>query len=389
MDDLELEARLRTRLHSRFDDATPSPRLASNLRQAMTTQPRRVGFALRMRPISLGWAAVAAAVILVVAVLGIGKIVLPTAPGAAATPSPRQPASTDRLFFVLPSNGTLVGKSEGSLANQVLSARLRAFGIGTFTSSSGDVMTFWVPAGGASDASIRAVLGAIGDVRIVPLPAADYGAGMRVATLGAPLPKDEPALFGWDGIQAITATELSTADGSVHGAPLLGMTLKAPAAQAFADFVTAHPGETYAVIVDGRVALLPIAEPASSDGSVDLSNGQIPGGSEPTEAYLQTAAVLAGGLVPEAWRGATVPVLITKDAAITAALAERRGTIQDASQGVELSTSIAGDAWRVVWNVEVVVPDCPALESCPWAPGPYLVKVDAVSGAVLHVGALQ
>jgi hypothetical protein len=389
MDDLELEARLRTHLHRRLDDAPIPVGLASNVSQALATAVRPIGLATRTGRVRLGWAAVAAAVILAVAAVGMGKGLGPNGPGGTTTPTPGAPSSTDRRFLVLPANGTLVGKAEASLANEVLSARLRAFGIANFTSAGSELMSFWVPAGGPTDASIRTLLSATGDVRVVPLPAADYGAGMRVATLGAPLPKDEPALFGWDGIQAITNVAPGTSDGRVHGAPLLGMTLKAPAARAFADFVDAHVGETYAVVVDGRVALLPTAQPAASDGSFNLSNGSIPAGSAPTEGYLRTAAILVGGLLPEAWRGASVPVLITKDAAIASALAARRGSIQGASQDEELSTTISGDAWQVVWNVEVLVPECPANASCAWAPGPYLVKVDAVTGAVFHVGSLE
>ena len=73
MDDLELEARLRTHLHRQLDDATPSPDLISNVRQAITTAPRPLGSTLRTRPFRLGWGAVAAAVLLVVGGIGIGR----------------------------------------------------------------------------------------------------------------------------------------------------------------------------------------------------------------------------------------------------------------------------------------------------------------------------
>jgi hypothetical protein len=367
MDDLELEARLRTRLHSRFDAATPSPDLASTVRQAMTTQPRRVGFTLRMRSIPLGWAAIAAAIVLVVSVIGIGKVLGPTGPGGAPTPTPAPVVAGQRVFVVLPPAGAVPDKASGGLAIEVIDARIRALGIGNFTSAEGYAIELFLPAGGPSDETIRTVLTATGDVHIVPLPAADYGSGKRSATLGAPLPKAEPALFGWEGVASVSSAP--TAEG-----PQLTLVLKSAAAQAFGDYTAAHIGETFAIVVDGRVALLPLVEAAISDGTITIAASR-------DAALQQTAAVLAGGELPEAWRGATSPVLISRAHAEAAALtATLGGTIQDTNLDVELPAP--GAALRVVWNVDVLVPECPANESCVLAAGRYLAKVDAAGAGV-------
>lgn len=372
MDDFELEARLRTHLHRRFDDAPLPSGLATNVSQALGTAARPIGLASPTGRIRLGWAAVAAAIV-IVTVIGVGKGLVVSGPAAvpSATPS-AVPGALDRTFIVLPVNGTLVGKAESTLADSVLSARLRALGIGNFTSSGNEVLTFSVPVGGPSDASIRAVLAATGDVRIVPLPAADYGIGMRVATVGVSLPKDEPALIGWDGIASIAGISSS-------GAQSLAITLKPAAAQAFDDYRASNAGESFAIVVDERVALLaPVDEQATS--------GQLTLLPPSDNSFAETAAILIGGELPEAWRGASVPVLITQDQAVGPALAAvHGGTVQRAELGVDLS----GDTWQVVWNIEVAQPGCAGYASCVSPGWSKLVKVDAVTGTVEHIGVLE
>jgi hypothetical protein len=382
MDDLELEARLRTHLHRRFDDAPLPAGLASNVSQSLATAARPVGFATRTGRIRLGWAAVAAAVVIAVGAIGIGKGLWPTGPGAVATPTAHATEAPDREFIVLPPDGTVLNKPEASLAGDVLSARIRALGIATFSWGGGYGIQFTLPATGPSDASIRAVLGATGDVRIVPLPAVDYGAGKLTATLGKPLPKDEPPLFGWDGITSFTSVALGTFDGSVHGAPLLAMTPKAIAAQTLASYGSSDPDGRYAIVVDGLVALVPTARDWAADGSINISNGEVPGGSEPTAAYYETAAILVGGELPDAWRGASVPVLVPRDNAIAAALtATHGGTVRDASPTVDL---VPGGAFQAVWSIAVFQPDCQDTGSC--VSSDLLVRVDAVTGTVIDVG---
>jgi hypothetical protein len=369
MDDLELETRLRTHLHRRFDDPPIPAGLVSCISQALATEAGPVGLATRVGRIRLGWAAVAAAVAIAVAAIGIGKGIGPFGPGAGGTPTPQPTASPGRWFVVLPPGGMVLNKPEASLAGDILSARIRAIGIGTFTSGGGYGIQFLLPVAGPSDASIRAVLGATGDVRIVPLPASDYGAGKLTATLGLPLPKDEPALIGWDGIASVASDPLG-------GSPDLTITLKPAGAQAFGDYTAAHVGDVFAIVVDGRVALLPTVTEAITSAQITITRSD-------NDSFAETAAILVGGMLPESWRGASVPVIVSQDQAITAALAATHGgTVQDASPTVDLGP-LAG-ALRAVWYVDVHQPDCQDTGSC--VSSELLVVVDAVTGTVISIG---
>jgi hypothetical protein len=374
MDDFELEARLRTRLHRRFDDAPLPTGLGTNVSQALTTAARPVGLATRTGRLRLGWAVLAAIAVVSVLAIGIGKGLGPSGPGSQPTPTSVVPNPPEREFIVVPANGTLVGKGETSLADSVLSTRLRALGIDNFTSSADNVLRFSVPVEGPPDPSIRTVLAATGDLRIVPLPAADYGAGMRVATVGAPLPKEEPALLGWESIMAVT----NDPTGSTAAVSIV---LKPAAAQAFGDYTTAHVGETFAIVVDGRVALLPMVEAAITSGQITITPA-------PGDSFTDTAAILVGGEMPEAWRGATVPTVISQEQAEAYALAAIPGaTVQAANWSVGLPAE--GLDWQVEWNIEMAVPECPSNESCVWAAGTYRVELNGVTGAVIHIGPLQ
>jgi hypothetical protein len=367
MDDLELEARLRTHLHRRLDDVSIPMGLASNVSQALATAARPIGLATRTGRIRLGWAAVAAAVIVAVAAVGIGKGLGPTGPGAAATPTPQATTAPERWFVVLPPDGTNLNKPVAILAGDVLSARIRALGISNFTSAGGYGIEYLLPASGPSDASIRAVLSATGDVHIVPLPSSDYGEGKLTATLGARLPKEEPALFGWDGIASLTVDPLI--------APDIWITLKQAATSAYEEYTAAHIGDTFAFVVDGRVVALGEVNSAATDGQFGVtSNGD--------SSFREIEAIVAGGVLPEAWRGASVPVIVSRDAAIAAALsATHGGAVQDASPTVDLGP-LAGEL-QAVWYVDVYQPDCPDNQSCV---SMYLrVRVDATTGVVIDM----
>jgi len=376
MDDLDLEARLRTRLHSRFDDVPVPNGLTANVSQTLATAARPVGFAAHTTRLRLGWAAIAAAVVIALGAVAIGKGLVLTGPGGVATPTPTATSAPERDFIVLPPVGGSVNKPEAILATDVFGARIQALGIGTFSSGGGYGIQFRLPADGPSDASIRAVLGATGDVRFVPLPTSDYGDGKLTATVGAPLPKDEPALFGWEGIASI---QLDTTNQT----PGILVTLKTAAGRAVGDYTTSHIGETLAIVLDGRVAMLPMTTSPITSGQILVNSGQSngPGASDPS--FDEAAAILVGGMLPEAWRGASVPVIVSRDAAIAAALAATGGgTVQDASPTVDLGP-LSGDL-RAVWYVDVDQPECPDTQSCI---GEYLrVRVDAVTGLVIDVG---
>jgi hypothetical protein len=359
MDDRELEARLKTRLHARFDEPPIPSDLGANLRQAMTTLPTSFSFQLRARRRWLGWPAMAAVVAVAIVAISVGRFTVPGL-GGRPTPSPVASVASERHFIVL-APGALPSKPESSLAVDILDARLRALGIGNFTSGVGNAMQFIVPADGPSDASIRAVLAATGDVEFVPLPVADYGlgAGKRQAAIGQPLPKDEPALFGWEGIASA-----NPAYDPGNRIRTVNVSLKPDAAAAFGDYTTSHPGETFAIVIDGRVAMLPVISEPITGGEVNVSGGV-------DEDYAFTAAILVGGMLPEAWRGAEVPEIITRDAAIAAAVAGRSDTI---AQSANLEAIATATGWQAVWTVETSVPD-----------GSSTLMVDAETGSVIAV----
>ena len=287
MDDLELEARLRTHLHHRLDHASPVARpgverpaghdhaaAPRGLRAAQCDHSGSAGRRLPLR--SSSWSARSGS-------------------ASSSAPSARAPSRRRRreaapyrtvCSSCCPPPGFVPTKPDGSLAVEVLNARVHALGIGNFTSAVGYGIEFIVPQGGPSDAAIRDVLTATGDLRIVPLPTTDYGDGKLAATIGEPLPKDEPALVEWDGIASVASDPLA-------GTPDLTITLKPAAAQAFDDYTAAHVGDSFAIVIDGRVALLPAIMDATTIGQITVSPGS-------AESFREPAAILVGGMLPEA-----------------------------------------------------------------------------------------
>ena len=378
MDDLDLEARLRTRLRARFDEAEAPPELATSLRQALRTTPRRVGFDLRAGRLRFGWLAVAAAAVLMVAVVIVGNLAGPTGPGNRPSPSPAPSVAAERHFIVLAPAG-LPSKPESSLASDVLGARMQALGFLNFTSSVGNAIQFNVPADGPSDHDIRIVLAATGDVQFVPLPAADYPDLGSGPVVGEPLPKDEPALFGWEGIES------AVFDTTQQQLPAITVTLKPAAKSAFADYTAAHAGEYFAILVDGRVASLPVINEPIAGGQVMISGGGIEDGT-----FARLAAILVGGILPEAWRGASAPAIVSEEFAINVAKGQFPYNPVATS---DLTAERDGDGWRAVWLVEVtgvvsaVIP-CPTRGPGPTCPVPSPIRrvvIDAVVGNVIRI----
>jgi hypothetical protein len=278
--------------------------------------------------------------------------------------------------MVLPPTSAVPAKAESGLASDVLALRLRALGIGNFTSATGNAIQFTVPAAGPTDDAILTVLAADGDVAFVPLPTADYGDGKLAAAIGAPLPKDEPALFGWEGIDSVT----SDASGS---SPALNLRLKPAAADAFEVYTSQHVGEAFAVLIDGLVALVPVIQAPITGGEVTLSAGFT------EDPFRTAAAIIAGGRLPEAWRGATAADVLPMAGAVSTAMkvASQPGS---SPQRVDLDAILVDGAWRAVWNVvldgqfeaQCLLPGQSQVTDCPPA-YTKLVVVDAVTGAIL------
>ena len=309
MTDRELESRLRTHLHRRFDAAQPPAELMASVQQAIGTPRRHVGLqSFRAGLFRPGWTAIAA-------VLGIALVLLAAprylpemlGPGSDPSPTPAEmPAK--RQFLVVPPASYEPDKTDSDLASAVLEARLRALlFVGDqpngFTGAVGNGITFTIPPGGPSDQTVAAVLRATGDLAIVPLPIDDYGTegdiGDKVPVVGEPLPTDAPALFGWDGIESFTA------DTDQQGRRMLLMKLRPAAAQAFGDYTSAHVGEFFAILIDGDVVAAPSINEPITDGQGQLSLVALDGAAD--AADVAAMAVLLGGRMPEAWRNHTVP----------------------------------------------------------------------------------
>jgi hypothetical protein len=355
MTERELEQRLRTHLHRRFDGAQPPPELVASVRQAISTPPRRIGLpSLRAGAFRPGWLAIAAVVVVaVVAVAGFQLGIL--GPGANPTPSPAATPTT-RHFIVLPSSLTVPDKAQTDLAGDVLAARLEALGFGNFTSSAGIEIKFELPRTGPSDKIIEDVLRATGDVEFVPLPAAQYGTqldpGPLAPVTGEPLPSDEPALFGWDGIASVKI------ESDQQGRRTLGINLQTAAARAFGDYTASHVNELFAVLIDGRVASVPSINEPIPGGQLQVSFGEV---DDPNGA---TMAILAGGKLPAEWAPPVVPHVRPVEEFIPQVQREDpSATFLSAELGVYESN--VGFPWVAVWRM-TFTGDFP--HSCPAIP---------------------
>lgn len=394
MDDRELEARLSTHLHHRFDAAPVPAGLAAAVRQGLENTKRPVGFSFRPRALPLGRVATVAGVVGIAALL-FGRILAlaPAAPGvspsptAGATAVATSPAGVARPFIVLPKAGTNPSKAESDRAGKVLEARLTALGLDSFTTATGYGFELAAPAGGPSDEDVRAVLAAVGTVEFVPLPPDTYG-DIDISTLvGKPLPHEESALFGNDGIASVAL------GSTEQGFPTIDVVFTPAAGAAFGAWTTAHTREYFAIVIDGRVVAAPVINEPITSGQVSITGAAAAPGSLDT-AFAIAAAIMVGGQLPEAWHDADVPELIAASVARSKAVERLQlpGNRIDVVRPPELDSRFLVGIPHAVWLVELegaFVGDCPpelvAASECPPAPSVQVV-VDAVTGAILAIG---
>lgn len=207
------------------------------------------------------------------------------------TPTPVPPVD----YTVRSPSSTLPPKTDTLRAIDVLSARLDALRVGMFTAAAGDAITFKIPTS-ADPTAVRAVLSATGQVAFVPLPPAEYGTGNGRGTLeavvGKPLPTVEAPLFGGDQI----ADARATADAA--GGPMLSIQLASEGTRLFAAYSSAHVGEFFALLLDGRVIAAPLVQVAITDGAFNIT---VPADSLPMPVDA-LAAILASEPLPDSWR---------------------------------------------------------------------------------------
>jgi preprotein translocase subunit SecD len=217
----------------------------------------------------------------------------------ASAPSSPTPSPVPSVEYTVRSPGSAhPPKADTLRAIDALSARLRTLKVGIFTAAAGDAITFTIPAT-ANPAAVRAVLSATGQVAFVPLPPAEYrtgsGQGPLEAVAGKALPAQEAPLFGGDQIADARVTSDAT------GGPMLSIQLASEGSRLFAAYSSAHVGEFFALLLDGRVVAAPLIQVAITDGAFNVT---LPADSlsMPVDAL---AAILASGPLPDSWKQGT------------------------------------------------------------------------------------
>ena len=221
----------------------------------------------------------------------------------------------------------------------------------------------------------------------MPLPES-YVDGTHAAVIGQNLPTQEPALFGWDGIADATSSV------DEQGRPVLSISLRAAAGDAFDAFTTSHVGATFAIVIDDDVALLPMINEPITDGKIVVSGGGVPGSRESSD-FAESAAIIAGGKLPEAWIMPSVPELMSPDD-IETTLEFEFGKVEPPLPtsvdlrvtAADLDAVLVGRRWTPVWRLGLdgLAEGCPTpLPSdergiCRWADPNVIHVFDAETG---------
>jgi preprotein translocase subunit SecD len=195
--------------------------------------------------------------------------------------SPSPPTVT-MVFDVRIADEATIGQAEA-----VLEARLAALGVTVLASTTDGPLrlTLALPLA-VERRAVEAVLRMPGLLEFVPWPA-----GTNPPAAGERVPDGQVPLFDTrTGIRSAT----STRDDS--GNPAVDMTLRADAADALADYSTAHVGEVLLMVLDGSVLAAPtIAAPIDSG---ELRVTLAPDAAIGADAL---AAIIASGPLPEGW----------------------------------------------------------------------------------------
>ena len=175
-----------------------------------------------------------------------------------------------------------------SAAADVLSARLKRLGIGSFSVAIGDSMVFTLPAVPLPDqAKIRAAFGAHGSVVFLPLTSA-AGAPPE----GAPAPAGIAPLF--DALGQVASAEVVQS----NGAPALEIALGPAGTAALATYSKSHIGDYLVVVLDGAVLFSPVPHDSLTDGRLEVS---LPPSERLPYSLDVLAAILTSGPLPAGW----------------------------------------------------------------------------------------
>jgi hypothetical protein len=282
---------LEQRLPSYFDRRAVQPPhglLDDLLRESEAMPQRRSRFAFA----SFGWWAVGAAVaaMLLIAVVSL-KPWLPAVqvgPGAHASPSQSTPPSVTTITVPIP----VREKAIAERAATVFEDRLRALGLGNFTSAIGDEMTFsmTIPPS-VNRADIDAVLHRVGEVEWLAWPD-----DLPPPSEGDPVPAGVLPLF--DASDQIMSVSLhpGSVDTAAGEPPGVEVTFKPVASDALATYTASHLNRPMPLAMDGKILISPTIQGAISSG--DLFISMVPDGPISPAAL---AAILESGPLPQGW----------------------------------------------------------------------------------------
>jgi hypothetical protein len=282
----DLEQRLPTYFDRRAVDP-PHGLLDDLLRETAAVPQRRSRFAFA----GLGWwavgtAAVAAALIVAVSLKGLPTS--PVGPGAQVSPSPSAPPSMTTITLPVP----VREKAIAERAATVFEDRLRALGLGNFSSGIGDQMTFslTIPPG-VDRADVDAVLHRVGEVEWLAWPD-----DLPPPAEGDPVPAGVLPLF--DASHQIMSVSLhaGSADTAVGEPPGVEVTFGPVAAEALATYTASHVNRPMPLAMDGKILISPTIQGAISSG--DLFISMVPDGPISPAAL---AAILKSGPLPKGW----------------------------------------------------------------------------------------
>ncbi len=199
------------------------------------------------------------------------------------TPSPAgpSPSSNTFTFRVVPADGSTATKTQVSAVGDVMSARLAAYGLGTFSwSASDDRITFRLPdtLDARSVDAIRELLGSTGAFSIL-----------------------QPVATPPEQLDHVTGPTLLTRDAITDarvgmnqtGNPTLDLTLTPSAAVTLGDASRTHIGEYVPMVLDGVAVSVPVIRAEIPNGEV-----QIDFASDDTVSARKLAAILQAGPLP-------------------------------------------------------------------------------------------
>jgi hypothetical protein len=260
-DDAAFEQELRAVLADLAPDVAPG-----SLRASVAALPRQLGRPgpTRSRALLavLGIAAVLAVLVASFS-LSTGRRVPPVGgppPGSAAPASSPSSGTATLTFDVVTPDGSMASKDQVLAVEDVMDARLHAYGVGLFSSSaSDDRITYEVPLphGDATTVdSLREVLGTTGVFSIALLGADPVDVGARVTV---------PPLVTGD---AVTDARTGVDQG---GTPTLDLTFDAAGSAALAGTTRTHVGEYLAVALDGIAVTVPVINEEIPDGRLQIT----------------------------------------------------------------------------------------------------------------------